>query len=326
MTSARSDEEIVTGRGFKAGMRQIPGVRRFIQAIALATACWTVCGVCEAQQSQRWQRAVELAERQSPAARIVVIDVATGRLLASHRLEEAARTLAAPGSTLKPLILYSLIHSSQWDPRQRITCNRRLVVAGHGLACPHPQSPPFDARQALTWSCNSYFAAVGRTLVPGQLDRILRPTGLLSVTGLAPREATDEFRGPVTQADEQLAVLGLANIRVSPLELAEAYSWLALRMAAHPDSRAAQVVSAGLRDSSSFGMAGEANLGGLPVAGKTGTAEDANSARTHGWFVGLAPAAQPEAVLAVFVPSGRGADAAHVAGAILESMRRDGLR
>jgi cell division protein FtsI/penicillin-binding protein 2 len=64
-------------------------------------------------------------------------------------------------------------------------------------------------------------------------------------------------------------------------------------------------------------MASEASVGGVPVEGKTGTAEDADSSRTHGWFVGLAPAEKPRVVVAVFVPGGRGEDAAHLAGELL---------
>jgi cell division protein FtsI/penicillin-binding protein 2 len=272
---------------------------------------------CNATDASAWQAAVQAAARTAPEARIVVLEVSTGRPLAAHRLSEAAHTLAAPGSTLKPLVLYSLIAAGRWNPDSRIACSRRLVVAGHSLACSHPPAPPFGAREALVWSCNSYFAAVARTLAPGELAAILRPTGLLDVTGLAASEAAAEFREPRNADDEQLALLGVVGIRISPLELAEAYRWLALQLAAHPESPAAKVVRAGLMDSANFGMAGEANLGGVSVAGKTGTAEGAASAHTHGWFAGLAPAGHSQVVVVVFEPAGRGADAAHLAGEIL---------
>ena len=165
---------------------------------------------------------MEAATKTAPEARIVILEVGTGRLLAAHRLHEAAHTLAAPGSTLKPLVLYSLIAEGRWNPARRIACNRRLVVAGHNLACSHPPAPPFDAREALTWSCNSYFAAVARTLAPGELAGILRPTGLLDVTGLAASEAAADFREPRTPDREPLALVGVEGIRISPLELAEA--------------------------------------------------------------------------------------------------------
>jgi hypothetical protein len=175
---------------------------------------------CSSQQSLGWQGSVDRAARTAPNARIVVLDVKTGRLLAAHRLNEAARTLAAPGSTLKPLVLYGLIAAGRWNPATRVACDRGLVVAGHRLACSHPASAPFNAREALTWSCNSYFAVVARTLEPGELGRLLRPSGLLSVTGLAnasgraPGEASAEFREPRNVDAMQLALLGVEGVRL----------------------------------------------------------------------------------------------------------------
>lgn len=273
---------------------------------------------CLHAQTAGWQEAVKSAASRDLDARILVLDVATNRILAAYQLGAAARTLAAPGSTLKPLVLYSLIAAGQWSPAQRVECNRKLMIAGHRLACPHPLAPPFDAREALTWSCNTYFARVAEALQPGELEQMLRRTGLLSATGLARDEATADYRQPQNTPEEQLAVLGVVGVRVTPLELAEAYRWLALEVAARPQSEAAQVVMSGLQDSAAYGMADEVHLAGVRVAGKTGTAEDANSSRTHGWFVGLAPAGNPQAVVTVFVPSGRGADAAHVAGVLLQ--------
>jgi len=273
---------------------------------------------CLHAQTVGWQEAVKSAASRDPDARILVLDVATNRILAAYQLGEAARTLAAPGSTLKPLVLYSLIAAGQWDPTRRVACTRKLMIAGHRLACPHPLASPFDAREALTWSCNTYFAHVAETLPPGELGQMLRRTALLGATGLARDEATADFREPQNAAEEQLAVLGVVGVRVTPLELAEAYRWLALQMAAHLQSGASQVVMSGLRDSAAYGMSDEVHLEGVRVAGKTGTAEDLNSSRTHGWFVGLAPAGNPQVVVTVFVPSGRGADAAHVAGVLLK--------
>lgn len=291
------------------------GILRFITLAATFSAV----SAFSQSSASAWQSAVDRAARQAPEARIVVLDIAGGRLLAAHRLDDAARTLAAPGSTLKPLVLYSLVSVGRWNPASRVACNRRLAVAGHRLACTHPLAPPFDAREALTWSCNTYFAAVARTLHPGELGRLLRPSGLLGSTGLARGEAVAEFREPDSADAEQLSLLGVEGVRMTPLELAAAYRWLAMEIAEHPNSDATKVVRDGLEDSASFGMAGQANLGGIAVMGKTGTAEGMQSSRTHGWFVGLAPAEKPKVVIAVFLPSGRGADAAHVAGEILAS-------
>jgi cell division protein FtsI/penicillin-binding protein 2 len=291
-------------------------VHGILRSLAVVVASGALSASCQTPVPA-WQTAVDRAARESPDSRILVVDIASGRLLASHQLDEAARTLAAPGSTLKPLILYSLIRAGRWDPAHRVACDRQLVVAGHRLACSHPPAPPFDAQEALTWSCNSYFAAVARSLQPGELGRLLRPTGLLGPTGLAHPEAAAEFREPNSPDSQQLALLGVDGVRVTPLELAAAYRWLALELATHSGSDAAQVVRTGLADSASFGMAGQASLGGVAVMGKTGTAESAASSHTHGWFVGLAPAQNPQVVILVFLPAGSGADAAHVAGSLL---------
>jgi peptidoglycan glycosyltransferase len=309
--------EIGEGCPFQAHIRHTSRVHFVRRSITVGIALSFLSFWNRAGYAQAWQNAVDQAAVKAPEARIVVLDIATGRLLAAHRSDEAARTLAAPGSTLKPLVLYGLLDAGRWNPGQRVSCNRQLVVAGHRLACSHPAAPPFDAREALTWSCNSYFAEVARTLKPGELGQLLRPTRLLGVTGLVRDEASAEFREPQSTTENQLAVLGTEGVRVTPLELAAAYRWLAQQMAAHPDSTATQTVRAGMEDSTEFGMAGQASLGGVPVAGKTGTAEGATSSRTHGSFVGLAPASNPRVVLVVYTPSGRGADAARIAGELL---------
>jgi peptidoglycan glycosyltransferase len=100
-------------------------------------------------------------------------------------------------------------------------------------------------------------------------------------------------------------------------ELAEAYRSLAIELAAHAESAAARTVRAGLADSASYGMAGAAALGGVPVAGKTGTASAESGGASHGWFVGLAPAESPRVVVAVYLPAGHGSDAAQVAASLL---------
>jgi cell division protein FtsI/penicillin-binding protein 2 len=270
-----------------------------------------------AQPAANWSSAVSHAAQFSPQARIVVLDVATGHLLAVSHMSEAARTLAAPGSTLKPLALYGLVASGQWDPSRRIACTRKLTIAGRSLNCSHPPADPMDARQALTWSCNTYFAAVAGTLAPGELHNLLAPTGLLSQTGLANSEATAVYRDPQTPDQNRLTLLGVDGVQVTPLELATAYRWLALQLAVHANSAAAQVVQAGLQDSASFGMAGAASLGGVSIVGKTGTASPATGAETHGWFVGFAPSTKPRVVVTVYLPAGHGADAARVAAELL---------
>ena len=148
------------------------------------------------------------------------------------------------------------------------------------------------------------------------MHRALSVRGLLAATGLTPQESVAAFREPHSREETQLAALGVEGIRVTLPELAEAYRSLAIELAAHPETAAARTVRAGLADSASFGMAGAAALGGVPLLGKTGTA-NAEGDASHGWFVGLAPAESPRVVVAVYLPAGHGSDAAQVAASLL---------
>ena len=270
-----------------------------------------------AQAVANWQNAIKIATAKSPDARMVVLDIGTGRLLASSHLAESARTVTTPGSTLKPLLLYFALASGRWNPERRVACSRQLHIGLHQLNCSHPAAQPMNAGQALTWSCNSYFAELAGTLQPGELRRAFSARGLLAATGFFPAESIAEFREPRTREQAQLAALGVEGIRVTLPELAQAYRALSIAMAAHPESTAASVVRTGLADSASFGMAGAASLGGVPIAGKTGTASAGSGGATHGWFVGLAPAQSPQVVVAVYVPAGNGSDAARIAAPLL---------
>jgi peptidoglycan glycosyltransferase len=269
------------------------------------------------QSPAAWQLAVAAAARIAPQARIVILDLESGKLLASNHLADAARTVANPGSAMKPLALYNLVANLRWDPARRIACDRKLRIGSHTLACSHPATDPMDARLALAWSCNTYFATVAGTLAPGDLRGLLAPTGLLGPTGLVPGEATADFREPRTPDEIRLAFLGVDGVRVSPLEFAVAYRWLAFQLENHSETPAAQVVLAGLEDSASFGIAGAADLGGVPVAGKTGTANATLGGPVHGWFICMAPARETRAIIAIYLPSGHGNEAARVAGELL---------
>jgi len=265
----------------------------------------------------RWQHAADQAAHEAPDARVLVLDIGSGHLLASVHLSEASRTQATPGSTLKPLILYFALASERWDAERRVACRHQMHLGSHQLNCSHPVMDPMNAEQALTWSCNSYFAELAARLSPEQLRRALSERGLLAATGLTAQESVAAFREPRTREQVQLAALGVEGIRVTLPELAEAYRSLAIELAAHPETVAARTVASGLSDSASYGMAGAASLGGVPIAGKTGTANAESGGATHGWFIGLAPAESPRVVVAVYLPSGRGSEAAQVAAKLL---------
>jgi len=54
----------------------------------------------------------------------------------------------------------------------------------------------------------------------------------------------------------------------------------------------------------SGGTGTAAQIPGVSVAGKTGTAQTGGSEQSHAWFIGFAPADNPQVAVAVFVENG----------------------
>lgn len=71
-----------------------------------------------------------------------------------------------------------------------------------------------------------------------------------------------------------------------------------------------------------------ARVGGIKVAGKTGTAENERAGKTHAWFIGFAPAENPQIAVCVMKEySGRGGGSvcAPIAGKIISYALKNGL-
>lgn len=232
-------------------------------------------------------------------ATAILLEVPTNRVL----FQSGPAASALPGSTLKPFFLLAALSGGLVQPGTTVECRGDLTVAGRNLACTHPRDRTvFDARQALAYSCNTWFARLAERMTPAQLRQALTPFGIpLSAPPNTPPDAPQS---------RILTVLGLTGSRVTPLQLAHAYRLLALR----PDP----TVAGALSDSVQFGMADNARTPYL--SGKTGTASDPGQPWTHGWFAGIfSPPGKPPQILVVFVPHGSGADAATLAQTILKA-------
>jgi len=250
------------------------------------------------------------------AGSVAVLDVVSGKLIASWNLKLAAQRLAAPGSTVKPFVLDELLRTGKIRAEQRLVCRRPLYIEGRRMDCSHsPAVTDLDAAEAIAYSCNSYFAAVATQLRPQELEDTYRRAGLASLTQLAPSELTGHIRIASSTGQLQLQALGDWGIEVTPLELVSAYRILALQKRHNETDRSAPVFI-GLEHSVQYGMAHSAQPAGITAAGKTGTAAGRGTAHTHAFFAGYAPAEKPEIVLVVYLENGFGADAAAIAAPI----------
>ena len=307
-------------------LRQVSlvAVLRSIAVLVLSLICSTVLSSPCFPESQKpaaqdlsLQRAADRALEGSNG-NVVVIGIESSEILASKNLELAGKQLIRPGSTLKPFVLMALLDSGKLDPKQRLICQRPLRIAGLRLDCSHTREvTQLDADDAIAYSCNSYVAEASLPLSSDELVQALRRAGLDSLTGLAKSESAGHIDRPTTQAQLQLTALGERGVEVTPVELLAAYRRLAMRKRSGNVSPYKPVFD-GLEHAVAYGTAHAAYVEGLKVAGKTGTAASSGSARTHGIFVGYAPAEQPEIAIIVYLPQGRGLDAAAVAHSVLK--------
>ena len=281
--------------------------------------CLSACLQVPAVAASSFQTAVSPAmSGQSGTA--VVLDVHTGEVLASYRLDVAARRLAYPGSSIKPFTLMALLEGGKLDTQTVLLCKRHVAIAGHELDCSHPNiKQPLDPAAALAYSCNSYFSTVALRLTAEQLHDSFIREGFASVTSLTTSEASGEVALAHSPEQQQLQAIGEWGVRVTPLELARAYRRLAELQVRH-DPKLAPLFD-GLEGSVAYGMAHAVQPATeIKVAGKTGTAPADEGQWTHAWFAGYAPAHNPEIVVVVFLEKGHGgSEAAGVARAIFSS-------
>jgi cell division protein FtsI/penicillin-binding protein 2 len=245
----------------------------------------------------------------------VVLDVGINRVLASYRLDVAARRLALPGSSIKTFTLLALLQAGKVSSQTALMCKRPLTIAGHRLDCSHPDTRhPLDPTEALAYSCNSYFTSVATRLSPQQLQQTFLGDGFGSPTGLAKKEAAGSVALASSREQLQLQAIGEWGVKITPLELLRAYRNLAVLADGQADADV-QIVLSGLEGSTSYGMGRLAQPDStIRVAGKTGTSPSEQGPWTHAWFAGWAPAVKPHIVLVVFLEKGTGgADAAEVA-------------
>lgn len=208
---------------------------------------------------------------------------------------------------------------------------------------------------ALRISCNTAFAKIGNELGEDAIRKQAEKFGFESSIEVPMASAISHY--PTGQNDAQVALsaIGQQDVRVTPLQVAMVSAAIAndgvlmqpylvdrVRTAdlsvvsetepkeigrAVSSSTAAQLTEmmVGVVQS---GTGTSAQISGVQVAGKSGTAETGNDASPHAWFTAFAPADDPEVAVAVIVENGGkagseatgGRVAAPIAAAIIKAV------
>jgi peptidoglycan glycosyltransferase len=254
------------------------------------------------------------------------------------RLNRAIDARYSPGSIFKVVVSAAALSSGEYTPDTVIPAPQELVLPGTstplenfgGSACdPSGQQSLLDA---LTVSCNTAFAQLGIDLGEQQVRDMAEAFGIDGEGSDIPLTVEGSTVGEI-ENDAQLGVssIGQQDVQLTPLQAAMIASAVAndgtlmspylVDQVRAPDlsvidqtdpEELSEPVSADVADQLTEmmvsvvenGSGRRAQIPGVTVAGKTGTAE--NAGPDHNWFIGFAPADDPQIAVAVFVANGGG--------------------
>ena len=268
-------------------------------------------------------------------------------------LNRAVQGMYPPGSTIKPMIADAAVPEGGTDEKEIFDCNgEQEVGGGHSIRESHGEvHGKVDLRKALTESCNVTFGTLGMRLGDAKLKKSFERFGFDRGLGgeiLMARPHLPDF-GKLGSGDQAQTAIGQSTLLVTPMHmalLAAAYAnggtmmkpylvqqvitpggmviadtrpekWLTVttpEMAAKIDSYMEDVVTRGT------GRA--AQVSGVRVTGKTGTAENA-AGEDHAWFIGSAELRNRRIAFAIIVENGGGGgtQAAPIARKVILSLQ-----
>ncbi len=276
----------------------------------------------------------------------------------SALLNRATQGLYAPGSTFKIVTATAALQSRKYTPDTLIdgkgTC---ITVESHPLCNAGGESAGVvSLRTALTNSYNTVFAQVGQAVGQPRLEATMQAYGFFEKPPLdypSDEMAASGLYGPHgllrrgIPEDVGRVAIGQERLLATPLQMAEVAAtvansgvrmrpWLVRKVVApggktvltngpQAETRvmspqtAAELTSM-MRDVVEEGTGQSANIGGLNVAGKTGTAETGVAGLNNAWFIAFAPVEHPRIAVAAVIertPEFGGTIAAPIAARVI---------
>jgi penicillin-binding protein A len=211
---------------------------------------------------------------------------------------------------------------------------------------------------ALTYSVNTYFAQVGLRLGQARLNDVMQRFGFFALPPLdypsnemvaSGRYGNGKLLGPNSQEDVSRVAIGQEKLGVTPLQMAEVAAtignggeWMQptlvdraltpggsvdYRATPHPLDRVmtaqhAQELAGMMQNVVDEGTGQAARIQGLPLAGKTGTAETGVNGLNTAWFIAFAPVVHPKIAVAVVIehtPEFGGQISAPIAASVIKA-------
>lgn len=281
---------------------------------------------------------------------------------AKPMLNRAVRETYPPGSTFKLVTASAALEAgispdqSFPDPPALDLPQTTATISNFGGSLCNGGSP-LTLTQALTVSCNTTFAQLGIDLGAEALAEQATRFGFnteweFQLPALAVSSVPDELDPPATAQ----SAIGQRDVRATPLQMAMVTAAIAndgvlmtprivdrvedtsgrvirefnpeeLRLPGQPNAQAlsrssADALQAMMENVVNAGSGTSAAISGVPVAGKTGTAQVGEGRAPTVWFVGFAPADNPAVAVAVVVPEGGGVGSEATGGEIAAPIAR----
>lgn len=284
----------------------------------------------------------------------------------SPLLNRTTQGLYAPGSTFKVITATAALESGKYTPDTTIDGHGSCITIQTVPLCNAggESAGVVTLSDAMTFSYNTVFAQVGEAVGQRALIRTMQDYGFYSDPPLDyPADemnpsglySNGHLLPPGAPIDVARVAIGQERLGVTPIQMAEVVQTVAnhgVRMqptlvdrvvspdgstisTTHPQQvqRVMSVTTANeLRDMMrrvvEEGTGTAANVGGLSVAGKTGTAETGVSGLNTAWFIAFAPADNPKIAIAVTIehtPDFGGVVAAPIAASVIKAYLGSGV-
>jgi penicillin-binding protein A len=266
-----------------------------------------------------------------------------------------------PGSTFKIVTAAAALESGRYTPDTVVPAPAAFDLPQSTTDLPNENGEPCGDNgqttlaDALRVSCNTAFAGIGVDLGDDALRAQAEKFGYGSKPMRDLNAATSRFPANPDAAQTALSAIGQFDVRSTPLQVAmisaavgnggivmEPYlvseildPQLAALETREPRQVSQAVSGQTARDLTQMmvdvvenGTGRNAQIDGIPVAGKTGTAQSAEGKAPYAWFTSFAPADDPRVAVAVVIEEAPGANdnisggrlAAPIARAVMEAV------
>jgi peptidoglycan glycosyltransferase len=247
--------------------------------------------------------------------------------------------LYTPGSVFKLVVAAAAIDSGDYTPDTEFPNPATLTLPGSSSVITNSEGGSCGGGEtvsiatALRLSCNIPFAQLGLALGYDAIEDKAKEFGFESSFEIPMSTTASVYPQTESDAQQMLSSFGQASVRVTPLQIAMVTSAIAnggvlmtptlIESIIAPDlsvreqkepsvyntpmtSETAATLTQMMVNGVSNGVASNARISGVDVAGKTGTAENGDGEPYTLWFTGFAPADNPEVAVAVVVENGGG--------------------